>query len=188
LGDYAHATAVYDLDSIGLTRVVAGFNQGHDAVEQPIGTPTRFAIGVGVNPNADDLEREVDRFRQKVAAGAQFVMSQPIYAPEQLYRFLDRVGGAMPIPLVLGLMPLVSYRQAVYLHNEVPGIIIPQPVLERMQHTQDGTQVGIALTMELVAALASVIRGVYLVPSFNRVELLQPLIPQIRQVMSNTPS
>ncbi|MCY0864835.1 MAG: bifunctional homocysteine S-methyltransferase/methylenetetrahydrofolate reductase [Sulfobacillus sp.] len=180
LGDYAHATAVYDLDSIGLTKVLAGFNQGLDALGQPLGSPTVFSIGVGVNPTADPLEKEIERFRQKVAAGAHYAMSQPIYAPEQFYRFLDALGGPLPIPLILGIMPLVSYRQALYLHNEVPGITIPPEVLSRFESVQDGVHVGIELALELIQALRAAIHGIYLVPSFNRVEPLVPLIREIR--------
>lgn len=182
LGDYAHATAVYDLDSIGLTKVLAGFNQGLDALGQPLGSPTVFSIGVGVNPTADPLEKEIERFRQKVAAGAHYAMSQPIYAPEQFYRFLDALGGPLPIPLILGIMPLVSYRQALYLHNEVPGITIPPEVLSRFESVQDGVHVGIELALELIQALRAGIHGIYLVPSFNRVEPLVPLIREIRRL------
>lgn len=181
LGDYAHATAVYDLDSIGLTRVLAGFNRGEDALGQKLGAPTHFAIGVGVNPNAEPLEQEVERFRRKLEAGAHFAMSQPIYAPEQLLRFLDVLGG-LPIPLLLGAMPLVSYRQALYLHNEVPGISIPAPILSRMAETTDGTALGIEMMLSLIQELAPLVQGVYLIPSFNRVEPLLPLIQGIRRL------
>ncbi|WP_028962257.1 bifunctional homocysteine S-methyltransferase/methylenetetrahydrofolate reductase [Sulfobacillus thermosulfidooxidans] len=180
LGDYAHATAVYDINSIGLVKVLNAFNAGQDALGQKIGGHTAFDIGVGVNPNADDLNHELQRFREKLDAGAHFVMSQPIYQPEQLERFLDKMGG-LPVPLLLGVMPLVSYRQAVYLHNEVPGIIIGQNILEQFENIQDGTALGIDLALKLMEQLMPLIQGVYLVPSFNRVEPLLPIIEYLRR-------
>ncbi|POB09146.1 MAG: bifunctional homocysteine S-methyltransferase/methylenetetrahydrofolate reductase [Sulfobacillus thermosulfidooxidans] len=183
IGDYAHATAVYDINSIGLVKVLAGFNQGQDASGQKIGGHTAFDIGVGVNPTAEDLDHEVLRLQQKLEAGAGFIMSQPIYAKEQLERFLDRFG-PLPVPLLLGVMPLVSYRQALYLHNEVPGITIGTEILAQFEHVQDGTALGIDMACALLDDLESVIQGVYLVPSFNRVEPLLPLIAYIRQEFS----
>jgi homocysteine S-methyltransferase len=180
IGDYAHATAVYDINSIGLVKVLTGFNSGQDALGQKIGGTTAFDIGVGVNPNADNLDVEMDRFRQKLDAGASFAMSQPIYAREQLENFLDHFG-PLPVPLLLGVMPLVSYRQALYLHNEVPGISIESSILAQFEHVQDGTALGTALSIQLMEELQPLIQGVYLVPSFNRVEPLLPLIRHIRK-------
>lgn len=192
LGDYAHATAVYDLDSVGLVKVLAGFNQGVDALGQALGSATRFDIGVGVNPNAESLSKEAERFRRKLDAGATFAMSQPIYEADQLWRFLD-VFGPIPVPLLLGVMPLVSFRQALYLHNEVPGIVIPEHALARMQGLTDGIDVGVEMMVELLEAVHASISGVYLVPSYNKVEALLPLIHAIRgmtapAVVKNTTS
>ncbi|MCY0879727.1 MAG: bifunctional homocysteine S-methyltransferase/methylenetetrahydrofolate reductase [Firmicutes bacterium] len=184
LGDYAHATAVYDLDSVGLVKVLQGFNQGHDALNQPIGTATQFTIGVGVNPNAESLDAEVERLRRKIEAGAQFVMTQPIYAPEQWRRFWDKAGKLLSIPVVLGVMPLVSYRQAVYLNNEVPGIAIPEEIVARFESVQDSVALGVDLAQDLIQALRQEIQGVYLVPSFNRIEPLLPLIEAVRKAES----
>lgn len=179
LGDYAHASAVYDINSTGLVKVLNAFNNGHDAVGQKIGGRTVFDIGVGVNPNAQNPDHELTRFREKLDAGAHFVMSQPIYQAEQLERFLDRLG-PLPIPLLLGVMPLVSYRQAVYLHNEVPGIIVGHDILERFETIQDGTALGVELALKLMEQLMPLIQGAYLVPSFNRVEPLLPIIDFVR--------
>ncbi len=180
LGDYAHATAVYDINSIGLVKVLAGFNAGQDALGQKIGGSTSFDIGVGVNPNAENLDSEIERFRQKLDAGASFAMSQPIYAADQLERFLDRFG-PVPVPLMVGIMPLISYRQALYLHNEVPGITISSRVLAQFEHVVDGVALGIALSTELMEEVKHLMQGVYLVPSFNRVEPLLPIIAHIRE-------
>ena len=186
IGDYAYATAVYDINSIGLVKVLAGFNEGRDASGQKIGGHTAFDIGVGVNPTAEDMGQEVQRLHQKLDAGASFIMSQPIYAREQLERFLDQFG-PLPVPLLLGVMPLVSYRQALYLHNEVPGITIGQSILDQFERIQDGSGLGITLAMRLMEELAPLIRGVYLVPSFNRVEPLLPLIAYVRDTFSKKP-
>lgn len=181
LGDYAHATAVYDIDSVGLAKVLEGFNQGVDAVGHKLGSPTTFDIGVGVNPNFVPLDQEVDRFRRKLDAGATYAMVQPIYAPDQWFRFLDKMG-SVSVPVLLGLMPLVSYRQALYLHNEVPGIIIPEPILKRLEGIQDGASLGVEMMMSLIETMFDAVQGVYLVPSYNRVEPLLPLIERIRQL------
>lgn len=178
LGDYAHATAVYDLDSIGLAKVLQGFNAGHDAVGLKIGAPTDFCIGVGLNPNAESLPEEVDRIRRKLEAGAMFVMTQPVYEASQIFRFLDAFG-PMPLPMLVGIMPLVSHRQAQYLHNEVPGITIPNEVMVRMEG-QDSPEKGTELAMEFLDRVISVVQGMYLVPSFNRVDPLLPVIHHVR--------
>lgn len=188
LGDYAHATAVYDLDSIGLVNVLKGFNQGHDALGQAIGTATHFDIGVGMNPNADDLDLEIERSLRKIDAGARFVMLQPIYEERILHQFLEKARLPVTIPVMLGVMPLVSYRQALYLNNEVPGIKIPQWILERMASHIDGESFGADLAIQLIDALAPVVSGVYLVPSYNRVDSLVPIIQHIRQRLPITDS
>jgi methionine synthase I (cobalamin-dependent)/5,10-methylenetetrahydrofolate reductase len=175
LGDYAHATAVYDLDAVGLVRLLASFNEGHDGYGHSIGTRTAFQIGVAVNPNAEDLAREVERLRAKIAAGAHFVMTQPLYEPAQLWKLLDRTG-PLGVPLVVGVMPLVSYRQAEYLHHEVPGIVIPDGVRAAMADSTDGQATGLGLAERLIDAIRSDVEGLYLVPSYNRVEPLLPLL------------
>jgi homocysteine S-methyltransferase len=125
LGNVAHATPVYDLDAIGLIKVLRDLNAGHDLLGNPTGEPTDFTIGCALNVNAEDLPREIERFRQKLDAGAQFVMTQPVYETEPLYRVLDEISGC-DVPILMGVMPLHSYKHAVYLHNEVPGIAVPE--------------------------------------------------------------
>jgi methionine synthase I (cobalamin-dependent)/5,10-methylenetetrahydrofolate reductase len=180
LGDYAHATAVYDLDSVGLVRLLASFNGGHDGLGHKIGQSTAFQIGVAVNPNADDVTLEAARLLAKLEAGAHFVMTQPLYDPAQLDRLLD-VTGVLSVPLVAGVMPLVSHRQAEYLHHEVPGIVIPDEVRAVMeQAAEDGVAAGVDLAARLVEQIRDRVQGLYLVPSYNRVEPLLPLIRQLR--------
>ena len=181
LGDYAVATAVYDLDSIGLVKVTRALNQGIDAVGLKLGSPTNFEAGVGLNPNAVSLDEEMSRFRRKLDAGANFVMTQPVYEVNQLARFLDAFG-LVDVPILVGVMPLVSLRQAQYLNNEVPGITVPAHILARMEAVgegQDGIDLGVELALEFIEQVSGIVQGVYLVPSFNRVTPLMPIIDHL---------
>ena len=136
MGPYPDATAVFDIDAIGLTNLVARLNRGLDPGGNPIGTPTRFVIGVGVNPAAPDLDHELRRFHWKVDAGAEFAITQPVFDLAQLDRFLKRVE-QFRIPIIGGIWPLVSLRNAEFLANEVPGVTVPQEVLARMRQASD---------------------------------------------------
>lgn len=170
LGDYPGATAVYDVDSIGLIRILKRLNEGHDGRGASIGEPTSFLVGCALNPNAEDLELELDRFRRKLEAGADFVMTQPVYDVETLLGTLDRIG-KVNIPIILGVLPLQSSRHAEYLHNEVPGITIPEPVRERMRLAGErGMEEGVALARELLREARPYVQGAYLMPSFGRYE------------------
>ncbi|MDI3297821.1 MAG: bifunctional homocysteine S-methyltransferase/methylenetetrahydrofolate reductase [Bacillota bacterium] len=180
LGNYAHATAVYDLDSIGLIRLLRRLNGGEDAAGNRLARPTDFLIGCALNPAAADLEREVERFRAKVAEGAHFAMTQPVYDPAELEAVLDRLGGA-PLPLLAGLMPLASYPHALYLHNEVPGIRIPEAVLRRMEEAgAEARRVGLEVVQEVWLAIRPWVAGAYVVPSFQRVEDALALVRWLR--------
>ncbi len=136
MGPYPDSTAVFDIDSIGLTNLVYRLNHGLDPGHNPIGPPTSWVIGVGVNPSAIDLDRELSRFAWKVDAGAEFAVTQPVFDPAQLERFLERVA-TFRIPIVAGIWPLVSLRNAEFLANEVPGVSVPPAILERMRAAQD---------------------------------------------------
>jgi homocysteine S-methyltransferase len=173
MGPYPDATAVFDIDSIGLTNLVAGLNRGLDPGGNPIGAPTRFAIGVGVNPAAPDLERELARFAWKVEAGAEFAITQPVFDLDQLDRFLGRVEHHR-IPVIGGIWPLVSLRNAEFLANEVPGVVIPAAVIERMRRASDlgkeaGLAEGIAIAREMLAAVRHRLRGAQVSAPFGRV-------------------
>jgi methionine synthase / methylenetetrahydrofolate reductase(NADPH) len=172
LGDYPHVTAVYDVESIGLVRILQGLNRGVDLGGSPIGEPTRFLIGVGANPGAPDLERELRRFRYKVEAGANFCMTQPVYETALLERFLERVADCR-IPVLVGILPLASSRNAEFLHNEVPGMQIPERIRERMRRAGSGDaarEEGIAIAQEALAACKPLVQGVYIMPPFGRVD------------------
>jgi len=174
-GEYAVPTAVFDVDSIGLTRVAAGLDRGIDAAGRETGVPLALHIGVGVNPGAVDIQREIDRFRRKLEAGAEFAMTQPIYDPALLESFLDALGEP-PIPILVGILPLHSYRNAEFLHNEVPGMRIPSAVRERMRAAEgkDAARTeGVAIAREALAGVKELpgVRGAYVMPPFGRYEL-----------------
>ena len=172
LGDYPNATAVYDVDAIGLVDIIARLNNGTDLAGNPIGSNTEFSIGVAINPTTETLPRELERLEKKVAAGAQFAMTQPLYDLEVLEIFIEKTRH-IKIPILLGLLPLQSYRHAEFLHNEVPGIEIPQDLRRRMNEAgKDAAAVGIASCRELLARARNVVQGAYLMPSFGRYDTI----------------
>jgi len=166
-GPYPDATAVFDIDSIGLTNLVAELNRGLDPGGGTlVGGPTRFVMGVAVDPGAPDLDREVERFRWKVEAGADFAITQPLFDAASLERFLERTA-TWRIPVLAGLWPLTSLRNAEFLANEVPGVRVPDQVVERMRRAQesgDGAarEEGVAIARETLAALRPMIQGLHL--------------------------
>lgn len=174
-GEYAVPTAVFDVDSIGLTRVAAGLGRGIDAAGRATGVPLALHVGVGVNPGAVDVGRELERFRRKIEAGAEFAMTQPVYDPTLLEAFLGQLGEP-PVPLLVGILPLHSYRNAEFLHNEVPGMRIPGAVRERMRAAAGSAAAraeGVAIAREALAGVRGLpgVRGVYVMPPFARYEL-----------------
>jgi len=170
LGDYPHMTAVYDVDSIGLVKIIQKLNLGTDWAGNSIGSPTCFSVGVGVDPNARDWDRELDRLRSKENAGADYIFTQPFYDMETLKRFLRRIDG-IKLPIFLGMLPLQSSRHTEFLHNEVPGIVIPDKVRERMRKAGErGAKEGVQICKELLNEAKSLVSGVYLIPSFGRFE------------------
>jgi homocysteine S-methyltransferase len=181
VGDYPNMTAVYDTDSMGLVKIVRRMNEGTDLAGTSIGAATSFAVGVGVNPTADDLDVELDRFKRKLDAGAQFVMTQPVYELECWQRFLERLGGAPPIPILIGILPLQSFRHAEFLHNEVPGIHVPDWIRTRMHEAgNEGQKVGVKLAQDLLAQCRELANGVYLMPSFGRYENCLEVLEGVR--------
>ena len=171
LGDYPDATAVYDTDSMGLIRIVGQMNRGTDLAGNSIGATTSFVTGCGVNPTAEDLDVELERFRRKLDAGAQFVMTQPVYELGAWERFLERLGDGPGIPILVGILPLQSFRHAEFLHNEVPGIQVPDWIRARMHEAgNEGQRAGVELARALLLKCRASASGVYLMPSFGRYE------------------
>jgi methionine synthase / methylenetetrahydrofolate reductase (NADH) len=175
-GDYANATAVFDVDAIGLLEIIRRLNEGLDATGNSIGTSTSFCVGATLNPAAADIEREIERTHRKIEAGARWLQTQPVYDLEQFDRFLQRCGD-LPVPLVIGVLPLHSSRHAEFLHNEVPGITIPDAVRARLREAGDhALRVGIEMGQQLVHAIRTRFPGVYLMPSFGRFEVVAEVL------------
>jgi methionine synthase / methylenetetrahydrofolate reductase (NADH) len=168
VGDYPGSRGVYEVDAIGLVQLVSALNRGEDYVGKALDTPTSFFVGVAVNPSADDVELELERFRAKVTAGAHFAMTQAIFDLDLLDRFGERLGG-WPIPLLVGIWPLRSHAMALRLHNEVPGISVPLTVLDALERAgADAPSVGLELAHQLVAAARSRASGIYVIPPFKQ--------------------
>jgi methionine synthase I (cobalamin-dependent)/5,10-methylenetetrahydrofolate reductase len=175
MGPYPNATAVFDIDAIGLTNLVNNLNHGLDPGGNAIGAPTCFAIGVGVNPGAIDLEHELRRFTWKVEAGAEYAITQPVFDVEQLESFLAKLDSNR-IPIIAGIWPLVSHRNAEFLANEVPGVTVPQHIIERMRRANEkskehGVQEGITIAREMLERVRPSVQGVQVSAPFGKVEL-----------------
>ena len=175
MGPYPNATAVFDIDAIGLTNLVNKLNHGLDPGGNAIGAPTSFAIGVGVNPGAIDVAHELKRFAWKVEAGAEYAITQPVFDVEQLERFLASIDGAR-IPIVAGIWPLLSLRNAEFMANEVPGVIVPDHIIERMRRAsakskEHGLQEGIAIAREMLERVRPSVQGAQVSAPFGKVEL-----------------
>jgi homocysteine S-methyltransferase len=169
VGDYPGARGVYEIDAIGLTQLMTNLNRGEDFNGRPIDAPTSFFPGVAVNPTPDDLDVELGRFEQKLEAGAKFAMTQIVFDLDYLDRFVEKLGGEWPIPVLVGVFPLTSHRLALRLHNEVPGILVPQSLQDALEKAgSDAAEVGFAHARELIAASRERAAGVYLVAPFRR--------------------
>ncbi|CDM66472.1 bifunctional homocysteine S-methyltransferase/methylenetetrahydrofolate reductase [Pyrinomonas methylaliphatogenes] len=173
MGPYPDATAVFDIDSIGLTNMVNKLNHGLDLGNNPIGQPTAFCIGVGVNPGALNLEHEIRRFEWKVEAGAQFAITQPVFDVDQLYEFLRRIEHVR-IPIIAGIWPLVSYRNAEFLHNEVPGVRVTPEIMERMRKASEkgkeaAREEGLKIAQESLREIRDIVQGVQVSAPFGNV-------------------
>jgi methionine synthase / methylenetetrahydrofolate reductase (NADH) len=173
MGPYPDATAVFDIDSIGLTNMVNKLNHGLDLGNNPIGEPTAFCIGVGVNPGAINLDEEIKRFEYKVEAGAQYAITQPVFDTEQLSDFLKRIEHVR-IPVIAGIWPLVSYRNAEFLHNEVPGVRVTNSIMERMRVASErgkeaARDEGLKIARESLLEVRDSIQGVQVSAPFGNV-------------------
>jgi homocysteine S-methyltransferase len=184
MGPYPEATAVFDIDSIGLTNLVSRLNRGLDPGGNPLGEPTRFVVGVGVNPAAPDFERELKRFAWKVDAGAEFATTQPVFDLDQLDRFLRRVE-SFRIPIVAGIWPLVSLRNAEFLANEVPGVSVPDSVLDRMRAASmkgkdEALEEGVRISQEMITAVLDRVQGVQVAAPMGRVPVALEVLEAVR--------
>ncbi|GAM09604.1 bifunctional homocysteine S-methyltransferase/5,10-methylenetetrahydrofolate reductase [Geobacter sp. OR-1] len=182
LGDQSGASSVYDLNSFQLIKLIADLNRGFNAVGNRIGAGTGFTIGCAFNPNSPKMQVQVGRLEKKIASGAQFVQTQPIYEPEVLDAML-RDTAHLGIPILPGILPLVSERNCEYLHNEVPGIIIPENIRRRMKgkDKEEGVREGLAIAREFIASARDRVGGFYLIPPFGRCAIAVELIRFIRE-------
>jgi homocysteine S-methyltransferase len=185
IGDFPTGTGVWDTDSTGLIAILRRLNRGEDQAGKPIGAPAGFTIACALDPTAADLDREIERLSGKLDAGADLVMTQPIYDPEQWERFMERAaarfGDRLPKPVLLGVLPLHSSRHAEFLHHEVPGITIPDRIRAAMAAAGErGSDVGAELALELVERMRPFVAGTYLMPSFGRYEHAADVVRQIR--------
>ncbi len=182
MGDYPFATPVYDVDSIGLLQLANGFNRGVDPSGKSLPDKTNFVLATGAEPGATDYERELRRVERKRDAGAELIMTQPVYNPETLDRFLNDVT-PLGLPVMVGLLPLASDRNAKFLHNEVPGMSIPAPYRKRMAAVGSGPKAraeGVAIAREALAAVKHRVAGAYIMPPFNRVESALAILEEVR--------
>lgn len=174
LGDYPFASGVFDMDSIGMVRVQSRLNRGVDLAGKPIDAPTKAFIAVGADPNAIDMEREIRRSREKIEAGAEAFITQPVFDIEPLLRFIDAIPELRDgsIPLIAGIWPLASYRNAEFMRNEVPGVVVPDSVMERMAAPttkEEQRQVGIAIAREAVCSIRGKVAGAQISAPFGNI-------------------
>lgn len=178
LGNYPDATAVFDVDAIGLTNIINRLNHGLDIAGNPIGDPTGFCVGVGVNPGAINLDEELKRLDWKIEAGAEFMITQPVFDIKLLENFMKRIQH-LTLPLICGIWPLVSYRNAEFMNNEVPGASVPQEILERMRKTttkEDGFNEGIKIARETFEHVKTFANGVQISAPLGRIEAIFNMI------------
>ena len=172
LGAYPFASGVFDLDSIGMLKLQKRLNQGLDVAGKSIGTVTKAFMGAGADPNALDMDREIRRTREKIQAGAQFIITQPVFDVEPLLRFMDAVPELATTPLIAGIWPLASLRNAEFMKAEVPGVVVPDSIIERMGRPatkEDQRKVGIEIAREAIAAIRDRVAGVQVSAPFGNV-------------------
>jgi homocysteine S-methyltransferase len=180
--DYPDATAVFDVDSVGLTNVVSRLNAGVDVGGQSIGAPTGFHVGVMVNPGAERVDEAIRRFEYKVEAGAEFAVTKPIFDAIGFERFFRRVEH-LRIPIILGLLPLESVLHAEFMANEEPGVTVPEAVLDRMRRAESAAAAaveGVAIAREVAAALKPLVQGVHVWAPPGRIEDALQVLEGIR--------
>jgi homocysteine S-methyltransferase len=185
IGDYPSGTGIWDIDSVGLIGILQRLNRGEDQAGRPIGAAAGFTIACALDPTAQELDAELDRLAGKIEAGAHLIMTQPIYAADQWDRLMERAsarwGDRLPRPVLFGVLPLHTARHAEFLHHEVPGITIPEPVRAAMHAAGDrGAEVGLEQALQLLHAMRDHVDGTYIMPSFGRYEQSAELVRRVR--------
>jgi methionine synthase I (cobalamin-dependent)/5,10-methylenetetrahydrofolate reductase len=176
IGDYPHATSVFDVDAIGLIRAVKAMNEGKDIVGNSIGQATSFLIACAANPTTEDMDREVERLGRKIEAGVDVVFTQPVYELRTLEEFLRKTSH-LKFPLMLGILPLRSYKHAEFLHNEVPGIHIPEKLRERLRTAGErAAATGIELAVEFLREAKPMVQGAYMLPPFKKYSIVPEIL------------
>ncbi|MBI1808071.1 MAG: bifunctional homocysteine S-methyltransferase/methylenetetrahydrofolate reductase [Ignavibacteria bacterium] len=176
IGDYPHANSVYDVDAVGLIRAVDAMNHGTDIMGNSIGSPTAFYIACAANPSADNLDVEIERAERKVEAGVNIFFTQPLFEMRTLETFLKRTEH-LKTPLMLGIIPLRSYKHADFLHNEVPGMRIPEKLREKIRTAgPDAAKVGVKLSMDLIKEAKGCVAGIYMMPPFQKYHIVDDLL------------
>lgn len=183
LGEYPDATGVFDVDSVGLTQAISNLNRGLDLAGNRLPQPTGMVTGVGLNPCALSFEYELNHYGDKVKAGAEFVITQPVFDPEALFKFLDAAEAKYgKLPVIAGVWPLVSFKNAEFMQNEIPGVEIPQEVMDRMAKAagkEEGIAEGIEIAKEMIRAIAPRVAGYQVSAPFGRVELALKVLEEI---------
>jgi 5,10-methylenetetrahydrofolate reductase len=184
VGDYPEATAVYDLDSVGLLHMASQMNRGVDPAGKPLrGGKTAFFCATGFEPGAADLDREIARLEAKVAAGAELVMTQPVFSQALLEDVLARIAH-LRVPVMVGVLPLVSFKNAEFLHNEVPGMQIPEEIRERMRKAPPGPEArkeGVRIAREMLFSVRERVQGAYLMPPLGKYELALEVLDGLKR-------
>jgi homocysteine S-methyltransferase len=185
VGDYPDANDDYDLVPSGLIKLIKqGFNAGLDHAGREIGQPTSFYVGCALNLGAPEVDKEIKALRRKIAAGADFVLTQPIFETGRAREFLQRYSeqyGPLELPILAGVLPLYNFRHASFFHNEVPGVFIPNALRARMEKAgSKGVAEGMAIAMELLSELREIVQGVYVMPPFSRYDLAAEIIDRMK--------
>jgi methionine synthase / methylenetetrahydrofolate reductase(NADPH) len=183
VGDYPNATPVWDVNAVGLITILASMNRGMDANGTPIGDGASFFVGAAVNPTAEDPEKELRLLRRKIKAGAAFIVTNPIYDRAAFER-LRELADAVEVPVMVGVMPLVSTRHAEYLHNEVPGVVIPQEVRDRISAAgEQATDLGVEMAVEFLDNARAHVQGAYVIPAAGRYDLAARVVGKVREMV-----
>ena len=186
MGDYPQATGVFDMDSITLTGVIRNLNRGIDLGGNQFNPPTSLVIGVGANPVATDIKREIDKYHQKVMAGAEYSITQPVFDADTLFRFLDSTK-QLKIPVIAGIWPFTSLKNAEFMANEVPGVVVPPKLLERMSAAktqQQGKSIGIEIAMELIEQISDRVAGFAVSAPFGNVKIALAVLAKLKSIKS----